>query len=1107
MQLVVYIQFSRLILFVIQIRNTVFSTSCFVSLNMALRATDHEDSSSKDGQSAISGLALYWQEADKKPKCEWRKWWDLFAVAMTAKFSISVQEVLRELTDEVHRNKELLNGLTHPVAERKCVSVMFLSLGAAARKTLADKYPTMKVAETSFKDFVKNCEDTFNTKRNRTLDRFRFLSRKQKQTESLEQFWHALNGMAADCDFGAQTESLVHDIFILNMKNLTVQERLCTEPKTNPKDALEFAIAFEEGSLRQKSYGESKIAIKQEPVCNINPKKNCTRCGMENFTPEHLAVCKAKGKKCNNCGVLGHFGRVCKRPQVKRTQPNKGPRRINWVEEESESNEEGSEDSTDKLVLSIEGAGEAPFTMKGKINNKKFSLMIDSGSPVTIIGHEELRKILNYDVLFVRPLPKHEKYVDFNKQPLDIMGYIYCELEVGTRRIKKARILVARKGVKSIVGRDWLKHMEYKIVQKKPGESDNSVNSVEQPVKEMSETAKLLKTEFANLFERQGKIKHHKIHARLHENAEPKQQKGRRVPIQLQEAVESEINKLLREGHIVKVDEIKEDVFIQPTVITVKKDRSVKIALDARELNKNVIKDKYPMPNLDNLMDMIAEQAGGGEGTTYFTTLDMKYAYGQVELSPETSRHCNFQILGGAATGVYRFVTGFYGLTIMPTEFQRIIDLTLAGITNTFAFIDDILVVTRGSKQEHLVKVKEVLHRLDEANVGLKLEKCNFAAESIEWVGYKLTQSGVEPINSKVQGISERLRPKNLKQLRSFLGAVNQLNKFIPDLAKICFPFRSLLKKDNEWNWTQEHEEAFKRVNCEIKKITKINHFKRDRPLRIICDASKAGLGAVLQQKEKDDWKPISFASRFLTDLESKYSVNELELLAIVWAVEYFRSYVYGVHFKIISDHKALATVLKGNKGNKTYSSRLTRWVDRLLPYDFEVIHGPGRTLGIADYLSRNPTEHNENAIDAKTLWDEWFTVNIVSELKQSTLANENAESGDAQPIGSENEITRNYKRSKTNDSGHVWFQRMCCRREWLRDPSNVTNDWQKCNYGGGESEDVSTIELPAVSAAQPCAVVGAAEATSQGWCGGIAATNLENSRIQRTAQAVRQPS
>ena len=210
------------------------------------------------------------------------------------------------------------------------------------------------------------------------------------------------------------------------------------------------------------------------------------------------------------------------------------------------------------------------------------------------------------------------------------------------------------------------------------------------------------------------------------------------------------------------------------------------------------------------------------------------------------------------------------------------------------------------------------------------------------------------PINIKVQGISERLKPTNLKQARSFLGAVNQFNKFITNIAQLSFPIRNLLKKDNEWNWGEEQEKAFKTVNEEMNKATMLNHFKRPCPLRIICNVSKSGLGDALQQEENNKRKPIPFASRFLTDLESKYSINELESLAIVWSVEYFRTYVYGVPFKIISNHTALATVLKEQKANKTYSSRLTQSIDQLLPFDLEVIHGPCRTLGIAVCLSRN---------------------------------------------------------------------------------------------------------------------------------------------------------
>ena len=300
---------------------------------------------------------------------------------------------------------------------------------------------------------------------------------------------------------------------------------------------------------------------------------------------------------------------------------------------------------------------------------------------------------------------------------------------------------------------------------------------------------------FPDLFERRGRIKHHKFHARLHLGAVIKQQKGRGIPIQLRKSVKREITRLLQGGQRVKIGEIKEDLFLQPTVITVKKDRSVKIALDARELNRNVVKDKYPMPNLDNLLDMIAEQFGRERtGKIYFTTLDLTYAYDQVELSTDTSKHCIVQIFGGEATGVYKFVTGFDGLTTMPTEFQRIMESTFAGISNTFAFKNDILIVTHGTEEEHIRKVEEVLKRLDKANVNLKLDKCNFAAIDIQWVGYKLPQKSVAPVNSKVQGISDRIKPTNLKQLRSNLGAVNQFNKFIPNLASICYHWGHLLK-------------------------------------------------------------------------------------------------------------------------------------------------------------------------------------------------------------------------------------------------------------------------------------------------------------------------
>ena len=168
---------------------------------------------------------------------------------------------------------------------------------------------------------------------------------------------------------------------------------------------------------------------------------------------------------------------------------------------------------------------------------------------------------------------------------------------------------------------------------------------------------------------------------------------------------------------------------------------------------------------------------------------------------------------------------------------------------NTFTFIDNILFVTKGSKQQHLDKEEEVLKILDEAGFRLKEDKCKNAQTETERLGFKLTASEVAPIAGKVQAITDKSKLKNLKALLSFMVAINQMNRFIPNLAQLCATFRPLLSKDTTWEWKAEHDTEFDKIKSAIQGITELHHFKRDKPLRIVCDASKEGLGAVLQQK------------------------------------------------------------------------------------------------------------------------------------------------------------------------------------------------------------------------------------------------------------------
>ena len=149
-------------------------------------------------------------------------------------------------------------------------------------------------------------------------------------------------------------------------------------------------------------------------------------------------------------------------------------------------------------------------------------------------------------------------------------------------------------------------------------------------------------------------------------------------------------------------------------------------------------------------------------------------------------------------TGLYRLKTGFYGLMDMPAEFQKAIDCTLAGLDNTFCFLDDILIVGRGGIEKHLDLVRKCLIKLDQENLRINLPKCHFAKEKVESLGHNITQSGITPLSNKTDAIGKLSAPTNLEKLRSFRGSVHHLGKLIPKLSQLCYPLRPLLKKKNK---------------------------------------------------------------------------------------------------------------------------------------------------------------------------------------------------------------------------------------------------------------------------------------------------------------------
>ena len=226
-----------------------------------------------------------------------------------------------------------------------------------------------------------------------------------------------------------------------------------------------------------------------------------------------------------------------------------------------------------------------------------------------------------------------------------------------------------------------------------------------------------------------------------------------------------------------------------------------------------------------------------------------------------------------------------------------------------------------------------------------------------------------------------RLFPTSVKKvMASNKPIINRYVKFVPNLSTLSSPLRPLLNKKLVCKWDTSHSIAFEKLKAEIVNITENSPFDIKEKTRLKTDASHNGLGATLEQLQDDQWKTIAFASRFLNNHEMKYSTNELELLGVVWATEHFRNYLYGTEFQIVTDHKALLSALLANHGNKTTHSRLTRWVNRLLPFNFKISHLPGKEMGFTDLFSRLPS--------GKTLpiihYDDEFVVASIDKFRTS---------------------------------------------------------------------------------------------------------------------------
>ena len=416
---------------------------------------------------------------------------------------------------------------------------------------------------------------------------------------------------------------------------------------------------------------------------------------------------------------------------------------------------------------------------------------------------------------------------------------------------------------------------------------------------------------------------------------------ARNIPLPLRGKVHDELARMETQGIISKVDE--PTPWCAGMVAVPKKAGTVRICVDLKRLNQCVMREVYPLPKVDETLAQLS-------GATIFTRLDANSGFWQIPLSTDSRLLMTFI----TPYGRYCFNKLPFGILSAPEHFQRRMSRILSGLPGVVCQMDDVLIFGR-DRAEHDARLEAALTRIKHAGITLNKDKCAFGQEKLQFLGHVVDKNGISADPSKVAAITKMKSPENISELRRFLGMVNQLGKFTPNLATITQPLRELLSKKNSWCWTASQEEAFNATKQELLKPTILALYNLDASTKVSADASSFGLGAVLLQKSSNDWKPVAFASRSLSEVECRYAQIKKEALASTWACEKFADYILGTKFTIETDHKPLVPLLSTTHLH-SLPPRVLRFRLRLNRFDYDICHVPGKNLCTADTLSRAPT-------------------------------------------------------------------------------------------------------------------------------------------------------
>lgn len=421
----------------------------------------------------------------------------------------------------------------------------------------------------------------------------------------------------------------------------------------------------------------------------------------------------------------------------------------------------------------------------------------------------------------------------------------------------------------------------------------------------------------------------------------PVRGKPYRVPMKFQADLEKQINGLLKSGRITESN----TPWVSPIVIVKKKNGSLRVCLDFRKLNEVTIPDNYPLPRIDSIIERVGHMK-------FFSSLDMANGYLQLRLDGESGYKCGFI----TENKVFAYTHLPFGLKSAASYFQRALKQVLDGMENeVLLYIDDVLIFNK-TFNDHLVALEKVLQRFRQFNLKASPKKCEFVKKSIVFLGHLINEDNYEPNKANVSAIVGMPTPSNINELRRFIGMTGFFRKFIQGYSEIVQPLNKLTHKDTPFVWTEEHQAAVNELKAILTNKPILCYPDYDKEFHCFTDASGVAQGAVLMQLkpgETNVYQAIAYASRTLSQAETRRAAVQNELGAIIFALRQFKVYIYGSKTVVHTDHRPLVFLMKRHKVN----DMLARWLVELQQYDVDIVHIEGKRNTVADCLSRAANE------------------------------------------------------------------------------------------------------------------------------------------------------